>query len=758
MGFNLFGSRDDSNGPVSDGVVESHSSGLVVRLRAICLTPIFPDLRSKILAWLRGMMTLLITAWTSRIAIGLSLIWFVLALCALLFAMTIDRSSFRAESLPDPARWALICYELTILAFVIVAFGAPLATARERWLRKRRSGALSYKLLVLTVRGTVVVAALFYILSWVTFWSWGNFLDVASLRFWLESPVLLFQHVAQLDPLMLVTVPPASLVGVACSIILLERIVRWPSIAARLIPILAGIIVFLTYSISSEVGEEFSTSPIHTWDRDFGSGVMLGDHFATLRAERTGPLSRMISDIREALATHATPAGTAPDAFVSPPIVTMPEYLSGVDLEAVAEQPNVIIVVIESLVADQLLAYGADRDVMPNINALAREGRVFTNHLATASHSNYSSVVPLSAHYPLRSPRYHIYPKNPSYPRVMIYDILKEVGYRTAVFSSQNEVWGGMINLLQTGRIDHFLHSETYSGPTYVPTNDVGFFRFVKGTKRSGKIDDRYTVQEALKWIEHGGTDPFFIYMNLQTAHVPYELPADFPPRFGSGEVSFPIRFNYFPPDSAAAVIDIYANSLAYVDHQLGRLFDHLREQGRLEQTVIVVTGDHGQAFFEHGFAAHSNQLYEELLRTPLIIRGPGVNPGLDDRPAQQIDVPPSILHLLGLPPHPGHQGVDLFTPEFDSDRPMFAVVQSPMAHQYAVVRSGFKLMRDVRHERFRLYDLANDPGETNDLMEELPEVAGELEEILNAWSTAQIQYYASIKQHRQFYPPRLVD
>src|SRR6185437_1625547 len=140
---------------------------------------------------------------------------------------------------------------------------------------------------------------------------------------------------------------------------------------------------------------------------------------------------------------------------------------------------------------------------------------------------------------------------------------------------------------------------------TYVPVGDYGFAHFISEYKRAGVIDDKYTVSEAIDWLDslyvkEQSSDPFFMYVNLQSSHVPYQRPSDFPPRFGSGKTSFTIGFNRFPLDSASAVHDIYDNSLAYLDAQVGRLVDHLKATGMWDSTVFVLTGDHGQAFLEH--------------------------------------------------------------------------------------------------------------------------------------------------------------
>jgi phosphoglycerol transferase MdoB-like AlkP superfamily enzyme len=129
---------------------------------------------------------------------------------------------------------------------------------------------------------------------------------------------------------------------------------------------------------------------------------------------------------------------------------------------------NVVLMTVESLRADQLRAYGGSREIMPALDQLASEARVFLNSYTQSSHTNYATIVPLSSHYPLRSATMYSYPKNPTYPRVLIYDLLKALGYRTAIFSSSNENWSGMINFLDTGNLDRFIHAANSKKPTYL--------------------------------------------------------------------------------------------------------------------------------------------------------------------------------------------------------------------------------------------------------------------------------------------------
>ena len=172
----------------------------------------------------------------------------------------------------------------------------------------------------------------------------------------------------------------------------------------------------------------------------------------------------------------------------------------------------------------------------------------------------------------------------------------------------------------------------------------------------------------------------------------------------------------------------------------------------------MVITGDHGQAFYEHNFASHASAIFDEVMRVPLIIRAPGLEPGLDARLAQHLDIAPSILRLLGLPIHPSFQGIDLFHTSPDPKRSVYMVAQTPDAYQYGIVRSGFKLIYDERLREHLLFNVVSDPGENTDLAAAQPILVKELSQRLNTWRKLQIDYYADPALQAREYPPILKD
>ena len=102
-----------------------------------------------------------------------------------------------------------------------------------------------------------------------------------------------------------------------------------------------------------------------------------------------------------------------------------------------------------------------------------------------------------------------------------------------------------------------------------------------------------------------------------------------------------------------------------------------------------MIGGDNGEAFYEHGSAAHANGVHEEVIRVPLVIRAPGLEPGRDARPAHLMDVAPGVFHLLGLPVHPSFQGEDPVGPAPDARRVRYVVSDTPWKTQLGVIRSG---------------------------------------------------------------------
>jgi len=183
-----------------------------------------------------------------------------------------------------------------------------------------------------------------------------------------------------------------------------------------------------------------------------------------------------------------------------------------------------------------------------------------------------------------------------------------------------------------------------------------------------------------------------------------------------------------------------YALEVEYVDRQIGRLLDRMLELGLLDDTLIVFLSDHGEGLGDHRHVGHISQLYDSLLRVPLIISQPGRLPeGLKvEQPVSLVDVLPTITDLLGLPRPAGASGVSLLpliTGAKPEPRPIFAVTWRPEAYsdKTAVIARGYKFIHSLTDDRDweELYDLEADPDELVDLAPSVPPILDELRNIL---------------------------
>ena len=175
-------------------------------------------------------------------------------------------------------------------------------------------------------------------------------------------------------------------------------------------------------------------------------------------------------------------------------------------------------------------------------------------------------------------------------------------------------------------------------------------------------------VDEALGVMSASSGRAKFLFMHLFDAHDPYypprrELWERFGPRPRDMSDLLEKVDKRVPPadrDEIQQVINLYDAEIVYLDEQLGRFFDGLKELGLYDGSLIILTADHGEAFFEHGHWTHVVSLYEEVVAVPLIVKWPGNTPrGRVDRPVSVIDIPPTFLAEVGIEWGPT-TGIDL--------------------------------------------------------------------------------------------------
>lgn len=408
-------------------------------------------------------------------------------------------------------------------------------------------------------------------------------------------------------------------------------------------------------------------------------------------------------------------------------------------------RPNVILVMLESVGTTHLGHRGYARDVTPNLDRLAEGSRRFTHAWSTATHSNYAQMAILSSLFPRRGSSLDMYQRL-DYPRYLLHDLLHDVGYRAASISSQDETWQGMDRFQETGTPRYQFDALDHEGP-HLDT----------GTERI--VPDELTVERAISWIDDARGKPFALYVNLQSTHWPYPIPAEAPRPFLPDTTSRRESYGGYSRDDLEPITNRYDNALAYVDAQVGELVEALEERGIIDDTMIVVTSDHGELFLEHGLVTHGRSLHEGEARVPLLVHWRNeIAPGDDDRPVSTLDVLPTVVDALGLPPFPGHQGESLLAADLPPTRRQRAVFLNIQGWRHAegVVCWPWKLV--VEGPRTRLFDLARDPGETLDRSSEDAEIAARLGALVQAQMMAQTRYHVPASEHRaERFAPRML-
>jgi arylsulfatase len=236
------------------------------------------------------------------------------------------------------------------------------------------------------------------------------------------------------------------------------------------------------------------------------------------------------------------------------------------------------------------------------------------------------------------------------------------------------------------------------------------------------------TTSAALAWLETARDPdrPVFLWVHYIDPHGPYQPPPTFERRFRHDETpAIPATermHRYQIEDGVSdghAYVDLYDEEIRYLDEQVGRLLDGYAERSNVDDALVIFTADHGESMMEHErWFTHGYQVYDEIVRVPLWVRGPGVVDGRQRALASGIDVVPTILAFTGVTPPSGLSGVDLRNGQgLSADRVVYAEAQHKSIAWRAAIQGDRKWVVGVSKRRprdgpRRFYDLARDPGE----------------------------------------------
>jgi arylsulfatase A-like enzyme len=377
------------------------------------------------------------------------------------------------------------------------------------------------------------------------------------------------------------------------------------------------------------------------------------------------------------------------------------------DRDAFRKSKGVVLVSIDTLRRDHVSLYGYPRRTTPGLEALARDAVVFDDAVSTASWTLPAHASLLTSTYPgVHGAVTAKVGLSPEWPRLP--GILRDHGFFTQA----------IVTHLYLSRAYGF--GEGFDRHHYLPET---------------RAED--VTNEAISFLESRGDADFFLFLHYYDPHWHYDPPPPYDTAFdpsyrGSADG---IWWNF--KDLDATTIDprdlhhieaLYDGEILYTDRQLERLFQEMKRLGVYDDSIVVVTSDHGEEFLDHGMWEHQKTLYEEQLRIPLLVKLPGGAKGSHRVEGQVslIDVAPTILDLLGLEAPPTFQGLSLVSSmdrgTSDVREEAWAETQHTLdgSHKFALRRgsAGKKAIFTVKEgvDGIELYDLARDPEERTKL------------------------------------------
>lgn len=378
--------------------------------------------------------------------------------------------------------------------------------------------------------------------------------------------------------------------------------------------------------------------------------------------------------------------------------------------DTVPDDFNVLFITIDTIRADHVGAYGYKRKTTPNIDALAASGTLFQNGWAHAPSTRYSIPAMLTGRYPLKVRYFPIGGQWPgiSEENLTIAEVLKEQG-------------------MTTGAILNYWYFDTKrkmnQGYDFYDNTNKRLHKAVsgKGPAETSGSSSKEQSDKALAFVEKHKAERFHLWVHYYDPHFDYEK--------HPGTESF--------GDDAVAAYD---HEIAFTDKHIGRLLDGLKAQGLDKKTIIVLTGDHGEGFGEHGIDLHGYHLYAAQTKVPLIIRVPGLVPSVVEMPASHVDILPTLANLSGFPKKPEMLGRSLLGVMAKSEDPqqerfVFQQLSYENNNEYrAAVSAQCHILYNVSPNlSWELYRIDTDPMESRDIIDN-PEGCENARAALAAW------------------------
>lgn len=510
-----------------------------------------------------------------------------------------------------------------------------------------------------------------------------------ALRDFLAHPVALLPVVAsELTPLRTVLLASPVLVGLAPLLLVRRRVSRSQAVPARRVLSVCALPALVLVALPVPTGDLYPE----------------------------GALPRMAAmvwdDVRSGWADPGPPVGDNPYDLRSARLVATDS----------TRALNVVVVVLESVRQDATTPYAPGLPTTPFLDSLARNGLLVEDMYTTTPYTNKALVgafggVPAS-------PEAALVEALPGgIPSPGLAGLLSEHGYRSAFVTPATLAFERKDQILRNLGFEEAFGDGDFDTDGFQRLPYFGY-------------EDRVVLDHTLAWVADRAerSEPFVLGVLTLTSHHPYEPPE------GSA------RLGLAPGRPA---LNRYYDAVRYTDDVLRQLVTGLDDLGVLDEALLVVVADHGEAFGEHGQTTHGNVIWEEALRIPAVIYSPALvpAPGRVAGPRSLVDLLPTAADALNLawegPPPPGRSLFD----DVPADRPL--VHASKDARAGVALRQGSrKVVYEYGRRPTRLYDLARDPAERTDLAPDAPAGAvRRAERQLLAWTRTTQQAYVAARE-----------
>jgi len=426
-------------------------------------------------------------------------------------------------------------------------------------------------------------------------------------------------------------------------------------------------------------------------------------------------------------------------------------------------KPNIILIIVDAARADHFSCYGYNKETTPNIDHIAKEGVLYEQAISPAGWTLPSHTSLFTGNYVSKHGVHnenHIFGTQlPTMP-----EVLKNNGYHTVGFCTND--WISDATGLTRGFVEY--HNYHFSNLT----NKVK--KVVSVIKNKGKDDRAFEINKDVKdWINDYLFDhPFFMFIHYGELHLPYHIPRPYNRKFLPSGMTYrsAIKVNQDPKAYYDELVQmnqrdfeiskgLYDSALAYVDDRVGQLYEFLEEKGILENTIFIITSDHGESLGDHQHFDHYYVLYDTLLKVPFIIRYPRVfSPGSREKNmVQTLDILPTLAEVLDLKDSglEQMQGIPLTAGSSSKpprtftiseryqdlkgrknsypDRDLSHLVKFERDRKIAIRTEKYKLIHSMNYKS-ELYDLENDPGEETNIIYEKEDIASQLRQSIDEW------------------------